>query len=141
VLRVLDIIIAICIIVSGAVAMLAPPESFLHAVDQYWLVYLWGALLSLGGTLSGVGRTTGIWLFETTGLALAIPGTGIYLAAILFFVPTDIGLLTAAALFGVAMLSQIRRYVEIQMFIAEPGENTWLHRITSRFSREAKRSS
>lgn len=140
-LRVLDILISVCIVASGIFALVAPPESFLRAVDLYWLVYTWGALLTLGGLLSGIGRTSGLWLFETTGLALAIPGTAIYLGAILFFVPADIGLITAAALFGVAMLSQIRRYVEIQMFITEPGEDTWIGRLRAFFGGIARNRS
>lgn len=119
-IRSIDIIVGTLVFTAGWFAIYAPPESLLHTIQWEFLIVGWGVALVLGGFLSGAGRAAGLWLPEVAGLALTIPGTLLYLVSRLSTTLSDIGTFVSAALVVVAVLSQLRRYIEIQSIISLP---------------------
>lgn len=117
VLQVIDISVGLVVMVSGLFALFATPLSVLQEVQVFWLVWLWGGLLVFGGFLTALGRLTGIWILETTGLGQSIFGVAIYAVVVSALIANAIGVVVAVALIGAALLMLIRRYVELSLFL------------------------
>lgn len=121
-LKVIDVVVGIAAIVGGVFTFVATPPTVLREVSLPVLIVLWGVLLILGGFLMTLGRLTGIWIFETTGLAGATFGAAIYLAVVSSVIDTELGVVVACSLILIAMLFMLRRYVELQIFTATPAD-------------------
>lgn len=117
VLQVIDISVGVVVMISGLFALFATPLSVVQEVQIPWLVWLWGGLLVFGGFLTALGRLTGIWILETTGLGQAIFGVAIYAVVISALIADAIGVVVAVSLIGAALMLLIRRYVELSLFL------------------------
>lgn len=119
-LAVLDIAVGVVSILSGLVALFAPPPSVLREVQVPALIWLWAGLLIVGGSSLAFGRIVDRWVFQTSGIAAMIPGAGIYLVVLLSAARVDLGVLVACGVILVAVLLLLRRYLELQAFTATP---------------------
>lgn len=128
-LRIIDVAIAVSVFLSGFAAILNPPSSVLHAIEWPWLIYVWGTFLLLGGAGAALGRLTGFWFPEATGLTLTMFGTLIYIIVVMAYAKTDVGAFAVAGLIIAALGAQIHRYVQIQVFISEPTDRSILARL------------
>lgn len=133
ILKFIDIAVGITAIVGGVFAIAATPPTVMREVSVPLLVWIWGGLLIIGGFGGALGRITGIWLLETTGIVAMGAGTLIYIAVVGSLVPDQMGLVVAITLFVVALLSMVRRYVELQIFLSEPDEPGFVSRLHAAF--------
>jgi hypothetical protein len=120
-LRVIDTAVGIAAFAAGVFALVATPPTILREVQWPWLVFVWAGLLILGGAALAFGRITGIWLFETTGIAAAAFGLAIYVVVVSTAIPREPGVLVATVLLFLGLLLMGRRYVELQEFTSEWG--------------------
>lgn len=130
-LRAIDTSVGLVALVAGVFALVAAPPSIVREVSLPFFVVLWGVLLIAGGFSSALGRLTGIWILETAGIAAAATGALIYLAVISTAIASSLGVAVAACLILIALLAMVRRYVELQIFLSEPGERGLINRIQS----------
>lgn len=132
-LKLIDIGVGLTAIVGGVFAIIATPATVAHEVGVPGLVYLWGALLIVGGFCAALGRLVGIWILETTGIVGMCFGTLIYIGVIAGVLQGRGGpeVIVAVCMFIVALLAMIRRYVELQIFTSEPNERGWIARLHS----------
>jgi hypothetical protein len=125
----LDVVIGGVAVVSGIVAFIAPPPSIIREVSLPWLIVVWGVFLIAGGVGASAGRISGIWIFETTGIVSIGVGVAIYLVVVLTAAQRELGVLVACGIILIAALELARRYVELQKFLAEPGDVSLLERL------------
>lgn len=130
-LKAIDIAIGLAALAAGVVVFVATPPSVLREVSVPALVSLWGVFLIVGGIGSASGRLLGIWILETVGIIAGAFGLLIYLAVVIGSLRVDLyyGFTTGLAL--MALGTQIRRYVELQLLLSEPGEHGIIERLTA----------
>jgi len=133
-LKALDVAVGLAVLAGGVFALVATPLSVTREVDLPLFVTLWGILLVSGGFSSALGRLTGIWILETAGIAAAACGALIYLAIVSKLLLDDLGVGLAVCLILVALLALLRRYIELQIFLSEPGDRGLLARLQSLFN-------
>jgi hypothetical protein len=117
-IKYVDILIGVVVFSSGVFAFIATPPTVLREVQIPALVPLWASLLCLGG-LAAVGRVTGIWLIEVTGLAAGFFGIAGYLIVVTSVVADQLGVAVACGLIFGTMLTMLRRWLELQQFTHE----------------------
>lgn len=133
-LKITDVVVGIAVLAGGVFALVATPPSVAREVELPLFVILWGTLLVLGGFSSALGRLTGIWILETAGIAAAACGSLIYLAIVSKLLLDDLGVGLAVCLILVALLALLRRYIELQIFLSEPGDRGLLVRLQGLFN-------
>lgn len=116
--KAVDILIGTTVFAGGVFAFIAAPPTILREVQIPALVPLWAGLLLLGG-LSAVGRVTGVWIIEVTGLAAGFFGAAGYFVVVVAVIQDEFGVAVASALIFVSMLCQLRRWLELQKFTHE----------------------
>ncbi|MDD7930061.1 hypothetical protein [Microbacterium thalli] len=142
-IRVIDLIIYAAVGVAGVFAIVAPPPSVQTELAGWeWLITVWGALLILGGAGGFAGRLSRYWIVEVPALPFAGIGIGVYFL-ILGTTATVTPFTTVAAMIVLAaMLNMLRRYLELQIFASEPGDQdirTLVAAILSRRTRDVVR--
>lgn len=128
-LKATDVAVALSAVVGGVFTFVATPPTVLREVSIPFLIILWGCLLLLGGLAGLVGRLSGIWIIETTGLAAMAAGALIYLVVVSSAIPSELGVVVAVSLIAAAMFSMMRRYIELQIFTAIPTEPGLINRL------------
>lgn len=129
ILKAIDVTVAFVALGCGVIVFLAPPPTILREVSLPQLIALWGVFLIVGGFCGSVGRLTGIWLLETSGIALMGTGIAIYLAVVSTAIVRELGVAVATGLILVALLTMAKRYVELQAFLSEPGDVSLIARL------------
>lgn len=120
-LRVIDTFVGVGAFAAGVFALVATPPTILREVQWPWLVFVWAGLLILGGASLAFGRITGVWLFETAGIAAGAFGLAIYIVVVSTAIPREPGVIVATILLFLGLLLMGRRYVELQEFTSEWG--------------------
>ena len=122
-IRIIDLVIYGAITAGGVYAVIATPGSVEAELgSNSGLIWLWGALLFVGGLCGFVGRLARRWMVETPATILALAGVLIYVVVLgrmaleSFTATVSFMLILAAA--GVLF----RRWSELQIF-ASGGEN------------------
>lgn len=128
-IKIIDVAIGLACIVAGIFAIVATPPTVIKAINLDGLVFMWGALLVAGGFLSALGRITGVWILETVGIASAGTGALIYLVVISAALHDHNSVITALCLILISLLGMVRRYIELQIFLSEPGDRGIVHRL------------
>lgn len=128
-LRIIDVTVGLAVLASGVFAIVATPPSVTATISLPLFVALWGGLLIAGGFSSALGRLTGIWILETTGIAAAGFGALIYLVIVSSLLVNSLDAAVAITLILVALLALLRRYVELQMLLSEPGQRGFIVRL------------
>jgi hypothetical protein len=121
--------VGLAVLASGVFAIVATPPSVTATISLPLFVALWGGLLIAGGFSSALGRLTGIWILETTGIAAAGFGALIYLVIVSSLLVNSLDAAVAITLILVALLALLRRYVELQMLLSEPGQRGFIVRL------------
>lgn len=121
-LKGIDVTVGLVALVAGVFALVAAPPSIVREVSLPFLVTLWGVLLIAGGFSSALGRLTGLLILETAGIVGAAFGALIYLVVVSTAIADALGVAVAVCLILIALLSMVRRYVELQIFLSEPGK-------------------
>jgi hypothetical protein len=128
-LRVIDVAVGLLAFAGGIFALVATPPSVIREVQWPPLVWVWGGLLIVGGFGIMGGRITGVWLAETSGISAAAFGMLIYLVVVSSAIKSELGIVVAATIIGIALLLMLRRYIELQEFTAEWGRLTFSERM------------
>lgn len=139
-IRWVDVVTYFCVMVSGALTLIQPPASVASALDPGWVVS-WAVLLLVSGLFGFVGRLTRYWAIEAPGAAAGATGAALYVFVLI--ISTIDGQITGAvASTFVACMSllMLRRYVELQLFTTDPGDQSYLDRLRRLLKRKTKDS-
>ena len=128
-LRITDVTIGFAIVAAGVFALIVAPTTVQREVTLPALVTSWGLLLILGGLSATVGRLTGIWIMETVGIVAAATGVLIFIGVLGVTVGRTPTAGAALCIMWVAFACLVRRYIELQLFLSEPGERGLVGRI------------
>lgn len=138
-IRVIDLVIYAAVAVGGIFALIAPPPSVQAELDGWeWLITVWGAMLVLGGAGGFAGRLSRFWIVEVPALPFAGIGIGVYFL-ILGTTATVTPFTTVATMIVLAaMLNMLRRYLELQIFASEPGDQDIRARVAAILGRRTR---
>ena len=128
-LKLLDVTVGLAVLTGGVFALVATPNSVTSEVNLPFFVLAWSLMLIVGGFSAALGRLTGIWILETSGIASSAAGALIYLVIASKLLLTDFGVGLAITLILVAILALFRRYIELQILLSEPGQQGFLARL------------
>ena len=122
VIRIIDLICYAVIAIGGIYAFVATPATVVKELNDFdGLVWMWGALLLIGGAVGFAGRLTRYWMLEMPSTVLAFAGILIYFVILGQFTFTSSTTFVVTALVFVALGLMARRWAELQIFATEPG--------------------
>lgn len=135
-IRFIDIADYFAVFAGGVYALFFTPDSVtIELAGWPWLIGVWASLLLVGGLLGFVGRLTRYWVIEVPGTVAAIFGILIYFVILGRVVSLSITAAVAAVLVFLAMSLMVRRYLELQIFSSEPGDNRFADRVAAMIRR------
>lgn len=116
-IRVVDLVIYAAITVGGFYALLATPESVVRELGgDSILVYMWSAMLLIGGSIGFIGRLSRRWMIEVPATVLSFAGALIYAFILLNLALANAGSIVAMVFTLIAALILFRRWSELQIF-------------------------
>lgn len=143
-IRVIDLVVYATVTFGGVYALVATPTTVETELGQNsLLIYVWGALLIVGGSAGFAGRLTRRWMFETPATMLAMSGVLIYFVILGRVAFSSLTAAVAAAFTLVAAAVLFRRWSELQIFAssgkdgARAALSAAVRRKTTNFSRHS----
>lgn len=135
-IRVLDTIVYAAVFAGGIYALFFTPATIQkELIGWEWLIPWWAAFLLLGGLLGFVGRISTIWILEPPADILAAVGASIYLIVLGKTALTSVTAAVAVTFTLVALVTLIRRYLELQLFGSDPSHQDFRSRIADALTR------
>lgn len=136
IIRIIDTIAYAVIFFGGVYALFFTPSSVLIELrEAAWLIPFWSSLLLIGGLLGFVGRISTIWLLEPPADVASAMGILIYIFVLGKTAFESITAAVATCLMVVALLSTIRRYLELQLFGSDPTNRDFRSKLNDTLSR------
>lgn len=138
-IRAIDLVIDATVVIGGFYAFFFTPDSVRGELAGYeWLVPVWAGLLFFGGLGAFIGRLSRYWVIEVPSLPAACIGVGIYFVILGNTAFSTVTAAVASAMILVALLSLLRRYVELHIFASEPEDSDFRTRLAAMIQRRTK---